>query len=119
MPKKTLRTLFGKTQKTHRIKSSSGSKSSGNSHTERLKRKYTKATKTLRLTKADLDDLSHRIDLLEQTSKSVFGKTRKNKPKSKSSDKEPILITIKNLDNGQMKESIIVKNINTGKYEFH
>jgi hypothetical protein len=52
-----------------------------------------------------------------ESMKTVFTKTKKNSPK-KSQPSSPIVLTISNLDTGKKEEATVVKNLNTGKYEF-
>jgi hypothetical protein len=53
-----------------------------------------------------------------ESMKTVFQKTKKRKSSSKSQPSSPIVLTISNLDTGKKEEATVVKNLNTGKYEF-
>lgn len=84
---------------------------SPNSHGKReLSRKIKKAYKKL-----DISNLAKEVDSLQSKTKLTF--TKKNK--RKSSPSSPIVLTIRNLDTGKKKEATVVKNLNTGKYDFY
>ena len=75
-----------------------------------LSRKIKKAYKKL-----DVSNLAKEVDSLQTKTKLTF--TKKNK--RKSSPSSPIVLTIRNLDTGKKKEATVVKNLNTGKYDFY
>jgi hypothetical protein len=83
---------------------------------EKLTKKIGKKFKQLGLDSKSIAKLDKSISELESM-KTVFTKTKKNSPK-KSQPSSPIVLTISNLDTGKKEEATVVKNLNTGKYEF-
>jgi hypothetical protein len=83
-----------------------------------IKKKY----KDLGIDEKSINMLSKRVDDLQTVSKNVFTKKRiiapKSKTRSNSRNKSPILLTVTNLDTGKKDQATVVKNLNTGKYEF-
>jgi len=80
-----------------------------------LKKNISKKYKKIGFDKKTINELSRKIDDLD-TLKTLAFKKRPATVKSKS--KSPIILTIRNLDTGKKEEATVVKNLNTGKYEF-
>jgi hypothetical protein len=123
--KKLTRKIYPKSKKS-RSRSHKSSRSNSNSRSRshsrssihspnstgkrELSRKIKKAYKKL-----DISNLAKEVDSLQSKTKLTF--TKKNK--RKSSPSSPIVLTIRNLDTGKKKEATVVKNLNTGKYDFY
>ena len=95
-------------------RSNSHSRSSIHSPNSRDKRELSRKIKKA-YKKLDVSNLAKEVDSLQSKTKLTF--TKKNK--RKSSPSSPIVLTIRNLDTGKKKEATVVKNLNTGKYDFY
>jgi hypothetical protein len=88
---------------------------------EKLSIKIGKKLKKWGLDSKSIAQLDKSITELDDM-KSVFTKSRKrvtsSSSKSKSQPSSPVVLTLKNLDTGKKEEATVVKNLNTGKYEF-
>lgn len=107
----------------HSSRESSGYRSSlsGSPGTQKqkLSRKIGKKLEKWGLDSKSIAQLDKSITELEDM-KSLFKKPRKrvSSSKSKSQPSSPVVLTLKNLDTGKKEEATVVKNLNTGKYEF-
>ena len=108
-----------KHKKKHHIKKSSSNSSiklrSNTSSPER--KKIIKSIKKEQQKFINVDALIEKVDTLDVISKNMFNKKQKLKPKSKSSS--PIILTVKNLNNGKKSKATVFKDLDTGKYEFY
>jgi hypothetical protein len=120
-PKKTRKTLRNKLP--HNKSSSNSIKLPASklsaSKLSASKKKY--SPKTLRLNKSikkiqksliDIDVLVKDVDRLQQQSKQNFSK-------KKTKRTSPIIVTVRNLDTGNISNATVIKDLNTGKYELY
>jgi hypothetical protein len=114
--KKTRKTLRNKSPHN---KSSSNSIKLSASKLSASKKRY--SPKTLRLNKSikkiqksliDIDVLVKDVDRLQQQSKQNFSK-------KKTKRTSPIIVTVRNLDTGNISNATVIKDLNTGKYELY
>lgn len=124
--RKTLRKIVGLKNKkvTATRKNSSGRNSSGRKSSssgiegtkptgetiQSLRRRFKKTLGK----QVDIENLSKQVEDVSVAAKQTFQKTRK----SKRSPTSPIVATIRNLNTGKAVEAVVVKNLDTGKYEF-
>jgi hypothetical protein len=91
-------------------------KGSPGSKLETVRRNIVKGYKKAGLDKKSIKTLNKKIEDLEKM-QSLFSPKKKNSPK-KSHPSSPIVLTIKNLDTGKKEEATVVRNLDTGNYEF-
>ena len=113
---KTLRNLFfkkgkkqGNTRKFRQNRKLSNTSSSG-SETHKLNKTIKKVHNKL----INIDKLVESVDDLHKTKNRLF----KNKASQKKSNSPNIMLQIRNLDNGKEINATVIKDLNTGKYDF-
>ena len=122
-PKKRLANLRSHTRSHKSSHKSSASKSDSGSYERKISgspmsklktinKNITKKYKKLGIDEQSVDILAKKVNSLDRMTKTTFAKTKKKKTNS------PLVLTVKNLDTGKKQEATIVKNLNTGKYEF-
>jgi len=85
---------------------------------KKLSRNILRKYRSLGVDQKSVALLDQNIAELDTMAKQTFGKKSKTVRRSSKTPSSPIMLTIKNLDTGKKQDATVVKNLNTGKYEF-
>lgn len=113
---KTRKVKFNKSSQSSASKSRSKSRhTSSNSFSPTLKfrKSFKKFHKKYQKDSINVDHLVKTVDTLHSQAHSLFKKKKKATPDS------PLILTVKNLDTGKTANATIIKDLDTGKYEFY
>lgn len=112
LDRKTRKVKFNKSSKSSASKSRSRSRNTS-SNSSVTTRQFKKQLRKIKANSINVDKLVKDVETLQSQSRSTFRKKKKSSPDSS------LILTVKNLDTGKSANATVIKDLNTGKYEFY